>query len=65
MKYTICSYLGHVEQKLSQSLDWHDASLKTERDREVYKAAFIEGARSAKGLISLHAGLNLSDPRVK
>ncbi len=60
--YTISTYLTHIEQALAEWLEWHDGQFKTPRERDAYKAGFTQGQQAAKGLISLHAGLNLSDP---
>jgi len=62
-KYTICEFITHVEQELAEFEQWHVDNFKTQRDRDAYKAGFLQGSRTARGLINLHGGFSLRDPR--
>lgn len=61
--YSFCLNEKHIEQSLDEALEWHDtvAGFATDREREAYKAGFLQGARDQRSLFKLHAGLKLAD----
>lgn len=62
-EYSFCLNQKHVEQVLDEALQWHDTvgGFANDREREAYKAGFLQAARDQRSLFQLHANLKLAD----
>jgi len=57
--YSVVAFLDHVHAELDDWSKWHGKALDAEQVRAVYRAAFIQGASTARQLIERHGNIAL------